>query len=171
VSFERQSEWQTTALLSTAIETMTLPARLRSIQGKRESLDELETVLNVNGNQRIFGLQSSIGHENVVNAHSANERRSMMNGHPKDSRGQEFENSLEHDSTEASYDIDFTPDVLGTMQPRRVHYFGRVEVDREAFPGHEVSTSQDEHESLSRLRRLQGEPNQKWYVITLPIVF
>src|SRR5450755_845377 len=99
VSLDRQSEWQTTALLLTAIETMTLPSRLRLIQGKHGSLDALETVLNVNGNQKIFKLKSSITHQAGPNGDRRVERRSTtMNGHQNGLHGQGSDHNLDEDT-------------------------------------------------------------------------
>lgn len=58
--FDRNSQWHTSALLSTALESMTLPTRLRHGTQKRAFVDDLEAVLNVNGNQRIAQLQFSM---------------------------------------------------------------------------------------------------------------
>lgn len=60
VQLARRSLWQTSALLSTALESMTLPSRLRSGGGRRGRLDDMEAALNVNGNQRIANVQMSI---------------------------------------------------------------------------------------------------------------
>ena len=53
-------EWCSSALLSLAIETMTLPSRLRPDQVLRGSLGDMAAALNVNGNQRVAELHCSI---------------------------------------------------------------------------------------------------------------
>ena len=60
VKLDQTSRWHTSALLSSAVETMTLPSRLRSNQGKRGLLADLEAALNVNGNQKVAQLQCKI---------------------------------------------------------------------------------------------------------------
>ena len=56
----RDSEWQTSALLSMALESMTLPSRLRPDEQRRGLLGDIEAALNVNGNQRIAQLQCTM---------------------------------------------------------------------------------------------------------------
>ncbi len=60
VQLDRSSQWHVTALLSAALESMTLPSRTRPGGQKRGLLGDLEAALNVNGNQRIAELQCSI---------------------------------------------------------------------------------------------------------------
>lgn len=64
--------WQTSAMQCTAIESITLPARLRSSQSARSTFDNMEMVLNGDGKRRI-----------VACAFSANddEPKSQVNGH------------------------------------------------------------------------------------------
>lgn len=54
---DRQSEWQTTALLSSALETVTLPSRLRPYHDFEASL------AGDDGRHNIFELQSTINPE------------------------------------------------------------------------------------------------------------
>ncbi len=60
VHFDRNSQWHTSALISAALESTTLPTRLRHNISKRGFFDDLEAALNVNGNQRIAQLQCSM---------------------------------------------------------------------------------------------------------------
>ena len=60
VHLNRDSEWQISALLSMALESMTLPSRLRPDEQRRGLLGDIEAALNVNGNQRIAQLQCTI---------------------------------------------------------------------------------------------------------------
>ncbi len=60
VQLNRDSQWHTSALLSAALESMTLPSRLRPDTQKRGLLGDIEAALNVNGNQRIAQLECSI---------------------------------------------------------------------------------------------------------------
>ena len=65
VHLDRSSQWHLSALLSMAVETMTLPSRDR-VRDERVDLDFLERCLNVTGNQRIAGLQCSIRHRSTM---------------------------------------------------------------------------------------------------------
>ena len=60
VHLNRDSQWHISALLSTALESMTLPSRLRPDQQRRGLLGDIEAGLNVNGNQSIAQLQCTI---------------------------------------------------------------------------------------------------------------
>lgn len=59
VRLDRNSEWHTSALLSAALESMTIPTRMKPEGQRRGLLNDLEVALNVNGNQRIANLQCS----------------------------------------------------------------------------------------------------------------
>jgi len=60
VHLDRNSQWHVSALLSAAVESMTLPSRTRPGIQKRGHLGDLEAALNMNGYQRIAQLQCSI---------------------------------------------------------------------------------------------------------------
>lgn len=98
---DRQSEWQKTALIASAIETVTLPSRLKPYQHFEASL------AGEDGTHTIFELQSSI---NKVN-----------DGHTK-------EPSNEEDAAEPEieFDIDFTYD----GEYKGAHIFNQVQVSR-----------------------------------------
>ena len=60
VHLNRDSQWHVSALLSMALESMTLPSRLRPDNQRRGLLGDIEAALNVNGNQRIAQLQCTV---------------------------------------------------------------------------------------------------------------
>lgn len=60
VHLDRSSQWHVAALLSAAVESMTLPSRIRPGIQKGGFLGDLEAALNVNGYQRVAQLQCSI---------------------------------------------------------------------------------------------------------------
>ena len=66
VHIDRSSQWHISGLLSMALESMTLPSRLRLDAPKRGLLRELEVELNVNGNQKIAQLQSSVANPDTM---------------------------------------------------------------------------------------------------------
>ena len=59
LELDRESQWHVSALISSALETLTIPSRLRTNGHKRGLLDNLTARLNLNGNQRIAQLQCS----------------------------------------------------------------------------------------------------------------
>ena len=75
VHLDRNSQWHTSALMSTAVESMTLPSRLRSDIQRRGLLSDLEAALNINGNQRIAQLQCSIVDPEIKTPKSTDAKR------------------------------------------------------------------------------------------------
>ena len=69
VDVNPRSQWHVSALLATALESVTLPTRLKLQGGSRETIDELVSALNINSNQNIAKLRMSIDQENEVNGH------------------------------------------------------------------------------------------------------
>jgi len=57
---DRTSEWHTSALLSAAIETSTLPTRLHDGAGRLGRMDDLAASLNLSGRQKIAMLSMSV---------------------------------------------------------------------------------------------------------------
>ena len=54
------NDWTSSALIATAIETVTLPSRLRDSGGRQASLSLLEDMLNTNGRQNVFELAAGV---------------------------------------------------------------------------------------------------------------
>lgn len=84
VHLNRDSHWHVSALLSTAVESMTLPSRLRPDTQKRGFLGDIDAALNANGNQRIAQLQCSIldpdlEPHKIVSGHGSNDDRAPSN--------------------------------------------------------------------------------------------
>jgi hypothetical protein len=67
--------WHTTAILATAVESVTLSSRIRRGEAKFAAMGDLEEVLNLNGRQRIARLQFGIPERSSV------ESRNMASGH------------------------------------------------------------------------------------------
>ena len=59
VEMDRQSPWQRSALLATAVESATLPSRLRDNAGRTGRLGDLNAFLNIEGKRNIAQLQFS----------------------------------------------------------------------------------------------------------------
>lgn len=78
VHIDRYSQWHTSALLSAALESITLPTRLKHDTQKHGFVGDLEAALNVNGNQRIAQLQCSIldpNHSPLITTHGSTDDR------------------------------------------------------------------------------------------------
>ncbi|KAL8839002.1 MAG: hypothetical protein Q9170_001933 [Blastenia crenularia] len=60
IRLNQTSQWHISGLLSMAVESMTLPSRHRPGSVRRGFLSDIESALNVNGNQKIAGLECSV---------------------------------------------------------------------------------------------------------------
>lgn len=165
---DRRSPWHVSALFATALESMTLPARLKPMNGIRYSLDELAASLNVNGNQNIAKLQMSISSRisdeetngtNGVSVDARPGRLDVRNG-GKDTRIPSQDGravampTVEND--EVPFDMDLFPSEepnVGRRRPsnKRSHTFGQVEAYRgeDAADVHEP----DDFDGQERARR------------------
>ena len=174
VQMDRSSFWQTSALLSTALESMTLPSRLRPGGGKRGRLDDMEAALNVNGSQRIANVQMSIT-DPLVPKHkqppSGKARDGRMRGSNAD--GQVNEDQLV--VSDASLDMDFfcgeaeatSTNAFRAQKQKRNQVFGHVESVRGDLrnSGDREGGQDEEDEEVGyarKRRRLAGlPPNEK----------
>lgn len=140
VSFNSQSKWHASAILSTALETSTLPIRLKTTQ---TTLESLEAILNSNGSQRIVGLGFSVFTEV---APLNGEKRTQNDKQQKDRR--------------VTSDRQLNLDVAEDGDP--------VPWDMDLFPrwGDDVHRSSGEHFfSMSETIRTRAEsdtPSQRW---------
>lgn len=161
VRLNRDSQWHTSALLSAALESMTLPARLRPDSERRGLLGDLEAALNVNGNQRIAQLECSI-------TDPKNEPPSATNGHRiKDDRAPSHTNHtmIEEDGSEATkshLDIDLSGGDAGlssagaSQHHASDHMFGAVEVIRGRNGAIREEEANDDVTGARKRRRFAG---------------
>lgn len=164
VSIDRKSPWHVSALLSTALESMTLSSRLKAQNGLRQTLDEIAGALNVNGNQNIAKLQMSISLNSTsqlqANGHDRPGRQEVR-GQSRDPRvpsqnglGDDLDTAYE---APAGLDMDFFPsdDVSnqnrGHRVTKQIHIFGEAE----SFRGDEniSGTNVDEEYDLDGRER------------------
>lgn len=125
-NFDAASRWHTSALQTAAIESITLPSRLRTTQSARATLDNLEATLDNDGKRRIANLDLSAedpsGLDSSLNGHGSNDGRhnGHTNGHVED-----------EEIHTAHLDIDLTPSIArfdGQREPhRRNSIFGQVQ--------------------------------------------
>lgn len=136
VNIDVNSEWHRSALLLTAWESMTLPSRLRSHQTGRETYDQLESALNINGKQNIAKLRMAVNQQEEINGD--NESRleiGTFSGDQRlpsqDRRSNGFDSDKEPDEA-ASFDIDFFvadsgEQARGRRFSKNTHTFGQAE--------------------------------------------
>lgn len=163
VQLDQASQWHVSGLLSMAIESMTLPSRQKPGGIKRGLLSDIEAALNVNGNQRIAGLQCS-----VIDPSSQHSNEKGNHEAAKDSRmptrgGQDAVSDDEVEKANSKLDVSFSTGrpsqtALSLRQWEKAnHVFGKVESIRGLPPPeHELD---EEDEAISRKRRrLAGMP-------------
>ena len=140
-----------------ALESMTLPSRLRPDQSKRGLLGDMETALNVNGNQRIASLQCSI-----LKATKPNGSDAPLSPAPNDQRlpGSNTRNLAREDDPQeanASFDMDLScGETTRSAYPSaydkaKEHIFARVENLRDSAT--QASDANGEDDRLARKRR------------------
>ena len=158
MGLDRSSQWHVSALLSAALETMTLPSRLRYTSRNHVTFDAMEAALNVNGTQRIANLQCSVVDPSVLKVEKS---RSVKRSHDGRMPGSTTNDPMldEDDAqvTTAHLDMDFFcgghVKSLTSLSQRQEgsHTFGQVESLRGDFP---MNEEEDEEElGLARKRR------------------
>lgn len=115
-----QSQWHSSALLFSAIETLTIPSRSRAGSQKLGRLADMESVLNVNGNQRMANLGLTVRFESTKED-SKDE---------KDTQDQVVKEDQAADGHDEAFDIDFAPKSEALSVRRKNHIFGQVVVAR-----------------------------------------
>ena len=156
----RDSQWHICALISAAFETATLPSRLR-LKGQRQRyLDDIGTALNLNGNQRIAQLQSSISDPDTTNSMPASHqekdvRMRSYSGHPL------IEEDEDQQAT-VDLDIDFFGGQVSALKPgpqsNPNHIFGGFECVRGRLDSHDDGSDDDEVAYSKKRRRFAGRP-------------
>lgn len=160
VKLNVNSPWEVSGLLSSAMESMTLPSRLKPQNGMRQTLDQLASTLNVNGNQNIAKLRMTVKQQTEV----GNNDKIHANGHSQTTdtritssttsyRGEDMPAAIDT----ASFDMDFFPTETGEQSrgPRKsgkVHVFGQIE----NYRGDEEHDEENERndEGRERARRI-----------------
>lgn len=136
-----QSQWYTSALISSAMETVTLPTRLRPYHDFESSLAGDDSI------HKIFELQSSIFRTTNDEKHSS--RRTGPND-SSDSKGDETS------KVQTKFDLDFSYDSLDSNTS---HIFNQLQV-RRGFEDAEYSVpSMKDLGLLRKERAFNSEPN------------
>ena len=163
VRLDRGSQWHSSALLSTAVETMTLPSRLKANAQKRGLLSDLEAALNINGNQRIAQLQCSI-----LDSKTEIPRGSIVHGEQDDRVSSASKRTvLERESLEAdTVNLDMSlsshshRSLCGSSNQHQTpeHLFGSVEEIRDigGLPNDQESNANDDVRYAKKRRRFAG---------------
>lgn len=163
---DQKSLWQVSGLFSTALESMTLPSRLRALNGQRQTLDEIAGALNVNGNQKIAKLQMSIGPNSEPRQANGDHRPGRLEvqarAQSRDSRMPSQDRRAAvldtDDENTIALDIDFFPsEEIDRSRVRRpakaAHLFGQAENLRGDEGNLANSPDKDDFDGQERARR------------------
>ncbi|KAI9932143.1 hypothetical protein ASPWEDRAFT_59420 [Aspergillus wentii DTO 134E9] len=132
---DARSEWYTSALISSAVETVTLPSRLRPYHDFEASL------AGDDGIHKIFELQSSISGDEEIHAKGTNRGEDTGDGSSK---------------VTTKFDLDFTYDESSSNE---AHIFNQMQVSRGFEPEQKDDSASHEDLGLSRkLRLFNSEP-------------
>lgn len=186
VHLDRRSVWHASALLSTAMESITLPSRLKAQNGVRQSLDDIAASLNVNGNQNIAKLRMSVAPASKVNG-TSKAHISPTNGTngnsdmrlPTHERLNAYASFEDHTKDNKKndlevLDIDFFPSeefnqARGRILGKKPHVFGQAEISR-ANPNSStpVPTNEEDDGQERARRRAAGLPVVNRFVTKEP---
>jgi hypothetical protein len=134
IKLDISSSWHLSALLSSALESATLPLRLTSLSGQQQplSMDQMTEFLNTSGNQTLARLKMSAG------------QRLEQTGDEKN--GDEDDNAL-----------DLFNLGEGTRQRKKSRKFGQVNFDRGLGEAKEIEDEHEDDRTRSN-RPLPGNP-------------
>lgn len=162
VHIDRNSQWHTSALLSAALETITLPTRLKQDTRKRGLVGNLGAALNVNGNQRIAQLQCSILDPNnspLITTHGSTDDRTPLGSN------RILVEDDGHKLADPRLDMNFSwsnarsTSPLVTQRDKSDHVFGAVETTRTKIgTAKDEETDKDEINYARKRRRYSGLP-------------
>ncbi|KAI9863321.1 MAG: mtDNA inheritance, partitioning of the mitochondrial organelle [Trichoglossum hirsutum] len=162
VSLDRESEWHRSGLLSTALETMTLPSRLEAVSERQVTLTQMEGCLNTNGSQKIACLQLSVLKPELQKPPGSNGSTAAAND-PRQTGSLNKEDAIS--AGPAALDMNLSPRETGWHQKglsSKIHTFGQLEVVRSKVGG---MTSVDNSYQLRQ--RKAGSPVVQRYSTTL----
>ncbi|PWY90127.1 protein dml1 [Aspergillus heteromorphus CBS 117.55] len=138
IYIQPQSEWYTSALVSSALESVTLPTRLRPYHDFEASLAGDDSI------HKIFELQSTI----VTDEGHADQRRAKPTS---DIDGEDAKSQIQ-----TEFDLDFTYDGIDS---RKSHIFNQLQISRGMDPREqEEPIAKEEEAMLRRKRHFNSEP-------------
>ena len=125
--------------MATAIETVTLPSRLRQAGGRQASLSLLDDMLNTNGRQNVFELAASV----PWRVPSAQRVGSTDGETPGFSNGHAEEPLADMSQTEPVLDINYAAELSQRSQGTGPHIFGQAVIQRGLADNSEAANTVD----------------------------
>lgn len=154
-----------------ALESITLPSRLRADQGTRGMLDEMAALLNVNGNQRIATLECSILKAAYLNDDATLSAANIDQRVPGGNTSVELHGEDGIQEANVPFDMALSwgearTSAHGTIQHRaREHVFSRLECLRNQNEEVLEISNGEEDEMSRKRRRLAGVPITRRFVL------
>jgi len=141
VNLNPVNDWTSSALITTAIETVTLPSRLRDSGGRQASLSLLEDMLNTNGRQNIFELAAGVRE----NGSTGQGRPGFSNGHANPSAANPPQANRESMPAQHTPDLDIKYATKLSQQPPGTdpHIFSQVIIQRGLISSREEANMTD----------------------------
>ncbi len=140
INLRSRSQWLTSAFMCLAVESATLPSRLRGVGTRQASLSLLEDALNTNGAQKLFELQISVDtRSSATKAQTNDVSNNVHNAGSSDAT---------HVDT-AGVNTSFLPRLEETPY-RNLHVFSHIETRRSKH-GH-LSTAEVSPKERMRMR-------------------
>ncbi|MCJ1361937.1 mtDNA inheritance, partitioning of the mitochondrial organelle [Acarospora aff. strigata] len=180
VDLDQTSQWHTSAMVSVALESMTLPSRLRPLNGERCTLGQMEAALNTNGHQNIARLQYSVIDPETSQTRHESFGRVATRDYRVPATRQDTANTtegLERDGMGlpiagiSAFDMDLLPEdhESSGSKVRKTHVFGQAESFR-GVPEPSGPEKLEEDEGFTRKRRrISGLPMVEKY--RTPLLF
>ncbi|OCL03467.1 protein DML1 [Glonium stellatum] len=149
LSMSLSSQWHTSAMQAVALESMTLPSRLKSSSGQRGTLQDMEEAFNSSGKRKIAKLELSIADPDVLEGGAEAKAE-----HAKKVTSQQTQRDGDNSSETklAEFDIDvFTSDYRTTSRKhhKKEQVFGRAEASRGEWDAPEGTKGRDPRDRFS----------------------
>jgi hypothetical protein len=141
VNLNPVNDWTSSALIATAIETVTLPSRLRDSGGRQASLSLLEDMLNTNGRQNIFELAAGVRE----NGSAGQGRPGFSNGHANPSAANPPQANRESMPAQHTPDLDIKYATKLSQRPPGTdpHIFSQAIIQRGLISSREEANMTD----------------------------
>jgi hypothetical protein len=126
------NNWTSSALMAMAIETVTLPSRLRELGGRQASLSLLVDMLNTDGRQNIFELAAGVPWSAQENGSAGEGMSGSPNGAADPSVSHSSQTNRESNSAPGTpeLDIQYATKLSRQSQVTDAHIFSQAVIRR-----------------------------------------
>lgn len=162
LTMDTHSSWHLGAFQAVALESMTMPSRLRALGGTRGTLQDMEVAFNSTGKRRVAKFEMSIADPDVLEEKADEQIAQAEKGGSMTSK-----TASDVDDHLTEFDIDaFAKDyrISSRNSHKKEHIFGRSEVSRG-----EWTLSEDGTERDPRDRFRDGPAVQRYVTSQTPV--